>query len=350
MHIYVIAGHGAGDSGATGHGYTEAERVRALAARIKELGGDSVTVHPTSDNAYASGAINTLDIPKGWPIVELHMDSGAASARGGHVIIKAGIGGADAYDKALAAKVSAIFPGRASTIVERSDLANPNRAYKRGYNYRLVENGFISNAGDVETFNSRLDDLARAYLDAFGIEHEPEKAQLPEALQGFIDLDGDAWYVSAVEQAVKSGWMDGYGNGTFGPNDPLTRAQACAALSNHEGETHEGAFADVEPGNWYYDAVTWAEERGIVSGTGDGKFDPDGTCTREAFVAMLHNLRGKPAPAGHPTGMPDWAEVSGWARDAVAWAVERGVIGSTGRIRPQDACTRAEACAILCRI
>lgn len=169
MHLYVICGHGAGDPGACGNGYSEAERVRALGARIAALGGPSVTLLDTSRNWYADRGINSLSIPSGDALVELHMDSAGAGARGAHVIIAGGLGGPDAYDRALADRLCAIFPGRSNRIVERTDLANPNRAKARGINYRLAENGFITNAVDVETFNSRLDDVAGAYLEAFGI-------------------------------------------------------------------------------------------------------------------------------------------------------------------------------------
>lgn len=169
MHLYVICGHGAGDPGACGHGYSEAERVRALGARIAELGGPSVTLLDTSRNWYADKGIRTLSIPSGDALVELHMDSAGPGARGAHVIIAGGVGGPDRYDRALADRLCAIFPGRANRIVERADLANPNRAKARGINYRLVENGFITDAHDVETFNSRLDEIAGAYLEAFGI-------------------------------------------------------------------------------------------------------------------------------------------------------------------------------------
>lgn len=169
MRLYVICGHGAGDPGAVGGGYTEAERVRALGAAIKARGGDSVVLLDTSRNWYADKGINSLAVPKGDALVELHMDSAGATARGGHVVIKAGAGGADAYDLALAERIAEIFPGRSSAIVERSDLANANRAAERGINYRLVENGFISNDEDLAIFNERLNDIADAYLEAFGI-------------------------------------------------------------------------------------------------------------------------------------------------------------------------------------
>ena len=171
MRLWVCCGHGAGDSGAVGHGYTEAERVRALGSRIKELGGDGVVLMDQRRNWYADRGFDTVSIPKGDAVVELHMDSGAAGARGGHVIYKAGFA-PDAYDRALADAISGIFPGRAQTLVGRTDLRNCNVCASRGINYRLVEHGFISDAGDVATFNARIDEIARAYLTIFGISHE----------------------------------------------------------------------------------------------------------------------------------------------------------------------------------
>ena len=171
MRLWVCCGHGAGDSGAVGHGFAEAERVRALGTRIKELGGDGVVLMDQRRNWYADHGFDTVSIPKGDAVVELHMDSGAAGARGGHVIYKAGLS-PDAYDRALADAISGIFPGRARTLVGRTDLRNCNVCASRGINYRLVEHGFISDAGDVATFNARIDEIARAYLTIFGISHE----------------------------------------------------------------------------------------------------------------------------------------------------------------------------------
>ena len=167
-HLYVIAGHGAGDPGAGGYGFSEAERVRALAQRIKDLGGDNVTLGDFSRNYYADGGLNYLDIPSDWQVVELHMDSASASARGGHVIIYGGYD-PDEYDLGLAEFMRAFFPGRSNVLVGRNDLANVNRAASRGIAYRLVENGFISNYNDLEKFNNQLDDLARGYLSVFNI-------------------------------------------------------------------------------------------------------------------------------------------------------------------------------------
>lgn len=167
-HLFVIAGHGAGDPGASGNGYTEAERVRTLAAKLRAYGGEDVTLADTGRDWYADNGISSLSIPKSWQIIELHMDSAAASARGGHVIISSKYE-PDKYDKALAQAISAILPGRSQTIVKRGDLANPKRAAAKGYSYRLLECGFISSAEDVKIFNARTDDIAKRILGAFEI-------------------------------------------------------------------------------------------------------------------------------------------------------------------------------------
>lgn len=166
--LFIIAGHGAGDCGAVGNGYTEAERVRALASGIAVLGGKNVTVGDMSRNWYRDGGISRLNISKDYQILELHMDSASPAARGGHVIIKSGFV-PDKYDNALATMIGSIFPGRSNLIVGRSDLANVNRAATKGYGYRLMECGFISNTEDVQAFNNRMDDIAKGILNAFGI-------------------------------------------------------------------------------------------------------------------------------------------------------------------------------------
>lgn len=186
--LIVICGHGAGDPGADGGGYTEAERVRALGARIKALGGADVELADTSRNWHRDGGVSRLETSA--PVVELHMDaSGVPGAHGAHVIIKSGFE-PDEYDRALADRLSAMMPGRAEKIVHHSELANVNRAARRGINYRLAENGFIDSPVDLAYFNSHIDDIARAYLAAFGIEpgsvpSEPEAGASGSGSTGF---------------------------------------------------------------------------------------------------------------------------------------------------------------------
>lgn len=206
--LFIICGHGAGDPGAIGNGYQEAERVRALADRIKALGGDEVTVGDTSKNWYKDKLVNNTNIPKGAKVLELHMDSSSdTSSRGAHVIIDADFE-ADKWDIALAEFVSGILPGRSATIVKRNDLANPNRAQAAGINYRLLECGFISNSGDVEIFNSRMDEIAKGILGCFNIAVKEEVKTEPTPAPATPEKSLDDW-----AEEVKAGKHgDGHGN------------------------------------------------------------------------------------------------------------------------------------------
>ena len=180
MKLLVICGHGAGDPGACANGYTEAERVRVLGQRIKELGGDNVILGDMSRDYYADNGISYLDEPLDTQIIELHMDSALSSARGGHVIIMDGLE-PDSYDLALADFIGNILAGRARTLVQRNDLANPYRANARGYGYRLVECGFISSPEDLYIFNNNIDALASGILACFGFGADTSVQPTPSA-------------------------------------------------------------------------------------------------------------------------------------------------------------------------
>lgn len=168
MKLFVICGHGAGDPGACANGYEEAERVRVLGKKIKELGGSSVTLGDVNRDYYADNGISRLNLSKDYQIIELHMDRASASARGAHIIIWHEFQ-PDDYDNALASFLCGMFPGRSTKIDKRSDLANPARAAAKGYGYRLAECGFISNKEDLDLFNNNIEKIAKGILEAFGI-------------------------------------------------------------------------------------------------------------------------------------------------------------------------------------
>lgn len=166
--IFVIAGHGAGDLGTYGNGYTEADCTRMLARKIKELGGNSVTLSDLSRNYYEDNGISYLDIPIETQIIELHMDSFSNPyAHGGHVIIKPGFE-PDDYDNRLADFISSYFPGRSEKLTHQQ-LGNADRAANKGYGYRLLECCFITNATDMQVFVNNLDDIARGILNSFDV-------------------------------------------------------------------------------------------------------------------------------------------------------------------------------------
>lgn len=271
-HIFVIAGHGAGDPGASGNGYTEAERVRALAAKIKAYGGDAVTVGDTSRNWYADNGISTLSISKSWQIIELHMDSASASARGGHVIINSGFE-PDKYDTALAAFISGILPGRAQTIVKRNDLANPKRAAAKGYPYRLLECGFISNTQDVKIFNEKTDEIAKGILNVF---------EIGTSASGSTDTSGESKPVSATPQpdTLKAGRLavDGkWGRDTTLRLQKIFGTVQDGAVSNQRAEYRQpGCYTGWEWENdpsGYSDLIKAIQRK--VGSAVDGWIGPD---------------------------------------------------------------------------
>ncbi len=197
--LFVIPGHGAGDSGAIGNGFEEAERVRALATKIKEYGGDNVILSDFNLNSYKSNIIGEGKVPTDCIILELHLDSSSSkTAKGGHIIIH-GDYKADKYDNSLAKMISTMFPGRSQIIVGRTDLANIKRAALKGYNYRLMECCFISNAQDMAKFNSNLDELAQKILQCVEI---PQVSKEPK----WIKDDIGWWYRHADGSYTTNGW------------------------------------------------------------------------------------------------------------------------------------------------
>ena len=177
----------------------------------------------------------------------------------------------------------------------------------------------------------------------------PEETDCPS--RAFSDLDTGAWYHEAVDHALRNGLMGGYGNGLFGPDNVLTRAQFAQILYNREGRpavTGGEAFTDVPSGAWYADAVAWAAARGIVSGYGGGRFGPSDPITREQLAVMLWRYAGSPAAGGEPP-FRDAGEIGAHARNAVSWAVESGVMSGRGGgiLDPKGYATRAQAAQML---
>lgn len=225
--------------------------------------------------------------------------------------------------------------------------------------FKFVTMHQYTSTGRLSGYNGNLD-LDIAYLDRDGWnaiargdrgaapKPEPEPAKpLPDALKSYKDLDPDAWYISAVEWAVKNGYMKGYSSESFGPDDALSRGQAACILANVGGADIEEPYSDVTASPYYYKAVEWCKAQGYVSDE-ISEFRPDDPCTRAEFATMMWRLKGESEPVGEPSGYPDWTEVPEFAKEAMAWAVESGMVsGANGRLLPNSACTRAQAAAML---
>ena len=167
----------------------------------------------------------------------------------------------------------------------------------------------------------------------------------------FRDVPTDAYYYEAVKWAQKKGITGGIGDGLFGPNQPCTRAQIVTFLWRAAGSPEPKAmssFADVSTDAYYAKAVAWAVENGITTGTGDGKFSPDATCTRAQSVTFLFRAIGKLVDS-----KAEFSDVltDSYYANAVAWAVENGVTNGIGDglFGPDNSCTRAQIVTFLYR-
>lgn len=258
---------------------------------------------------------------------------------------------------------------------------DPNATYTlAGHNYMLKQGGdgftmfgednikllldetMVDNEVLIDYLTENLDGvIGEEYADPYGqgritINNEP--VEIPEEPTGdlpFIDVDPDSWYYGAVEYAYENGLMNGVAADQFAPQTTLTRAMMAAVLANLENGSANtsGSFSDVADGAWYADAVNWAAENGIVNGYEDGTFRPDAPLTREQMAAFLYNYaayKGYDVSATNDLAQfSDAAQVSSWAADVVKWAVGADLLHGVGddKLAPTGTATRAEVAAIL---
>ena len=169
--------------------------------------------------------------------------------------------------------------------------------------------------------------------------------------QSFADVSTDAYYYEAVKWAAKNGITGGVGNGLFAPDAPCTRAQIVTFLWRAAGSPepkNASSFSDVPASAYYARSVAWAVENGITTGTGNGGFSPDATCTRAQSVTFLYR-----ALSARAEGTAEFRDVpkNAYYADAVAWAAANGIttgIGG-GLFGPDNDCTRAQIVTLLFR-
>ena len=174
----------------------------------------------------------------------------------------------------------------------------------------------------------------------------------------FTDVEENGWYHTGVDFMVKNGFMNGVADDAFDVDGNLTRAQLVTILYRIAGEPESTAtnpFADVADGQWYTNAVIWAAENGIVKGVNTTTFAPNDQITREQIATILFRYAKAEKVEGKLAGFPDAEKISDYAADAMAWAVEQGLINgiseSDGKtyLAPQETATRAQIAVILMR-
>ena len=177
-------------------------------------------------------------------------------------------------------------------------------------------------------------------------------------LSRFTDVDPNESYHDGLHYCVEFGLMNGMTATTLEPHTVANRAMMITMLYRMAGEPSvEGMsepFTDVNPGDWYYEPVVWAYHQRVVNGTSETTFEPGRNVSREQVATILHRYSGTPEGTGDLSGFPDEGSVSGYAREAMAWAVGEGLIN--GVVTPQEiilepngSATRAQIAIILMR-
>ncbi len=170
----------------------------------------------------------------------------------------------------------------------------------------------------------------------------------------FTDVAESAWYYDAVVYAYENGLMDGTSATTFAPAMNTTRAMLATLIYRMAGEptvTGSASFTDVTAGQWYTDGITWASQQGVVQGIGNGRFDPDGAITREQLAVMLYRYADGETASADMSRFQDSASISDWALEAMNWAVAQGILSGNdqGLLNPGSIASRAEVATMLMR-
>ena len=182
-----------------------------------------------------------------------------------------------------------------------------------------------------------------------------EEAERSAILKRFNDVGADHWAVDAIAHSVARGYFKGEGNSRFAPNRAITRAEFVTILGRKAGITPSGAstaFRDVKADAYYAPYVAWAESKGIVKGTGFGKFEPNRTITREEMAVILDKFladQKKTYPSTVKTQFNDAGTVSSWAKESVEKMADQGLLSGVGKgnFVPKGSFTRAQAAQVL---
>lgn len=179
-----------------------------------------------------------------------------------------------------------------------------------------------------------------------------------DASARFPDVDPNIWYADAVDFVYEAGLMQGVSGGRFAPDQTMTRAELVTVLYRHAGTptNYDGGFTDVEKGSWYYDAVQWAAEEGIVNGVGGNRFAPMQTVSRAETATILLRFHRRSNPnvstAGDLSSYPDANTLPAWSIEGMRWAVGNGIISGAsvnGKILlyPAGKTTRCQMAVLL---
>lgn len=225
--------------------------------------------------------------------------------------------------------------------------------------YRLDKLAVYDEDGDKLDLNDKGDGKFTFQMPKGDVEIAVSFAPIEDETADFSDVPADAWYAEAVQYVYENGLMTGTSDTTFSPDLTTSRSMIATILWRMAGSpvvNYAMDFADVSADQWYAEAVRWASSEGIVGGYGNGSFGTGDPITREQFAVMLYRFaqkQGYDVSVGENTNILSYTDVSSvseYAIPAMQWAVGSGVITGMGdTLAPQGETTRAQAAMMLMR-
>lgn len=253
-----------------------------------------------------------------------------------------------------------LAPGETRALTAAiSPAATGERAYFESTDYRVctvTAAGTVTAVGEGTAYVRAT--TSGGGLDTVKIVVKKESTPPPTPNDSpFADVRPSDWFYESVLYVNDRGIMTGTSGTVFSPQLPVNRAMFATLLHRMAGEVKVSStapFTDVLPGQYYTDAVNWASQKGIITGTNATTFHPSGNVTREQLALMLHRyakvIGADTAASGNLTQFSDYRQVHGWAEEAVKWAVGKGILsGRSGKLDPQGSATRAEVAAVVQR-
>ena len=309
--------------------------ITGTSSNEKATGGVSITGTGTVSKLTVTGNTfsgNTIDIRLGKTTAPVITDANIAGNGIVNVVAAPGVGLYTAKFYSNNALVATVVSD------ETGKITIPAAPSNSGYIFLGWRSGDATyKAGEVVTITADT-----TFVAVWGNlpDVKPSEPETPETpVFPFYDVTARDWYYSAVKYVYEKGLMDGVDVGVFAPNDTLTRAMVWTIIARAEGvDTTGGA-------TWYAKAQEWVTAKGISDGE-----NPNAAITRQELVTMLYRLAGEPAVSGTITA-PDAASVSTWAQSAMTWAMNIGLVegDENGAVTPTATATRAQAAALIMR-
>lgn len=269
-----------------------------------------------------------------------------------HGCSRCGVGTKDSYTDALGHdyKDTVIAPTCTAKGYTSHDCTRCDSSYKNKFTAAVDHNYVGVTENGVTTYTCSY--CKDSYTEGEAVHECPSLK--------FSDLNANEWYHEYTDYAIENGLMNGFTDGTFQPNGTLTRAMVVRVLYSLDGapETKgENKFSDV-PETWYTSAVIWATESGITAGYEDGTFRPEQKITRQEMAAMLARYAKyvgmDMSTSGNLEAYPDAQSVASWASESLIWCVENGIMsgdknGNVTKLNPENDATRAQFATIITR-